>query len=250
MDLPEYQQTYRLEDRHWWFISRRRLATALIKQRLGTSNDNRILDVGCGTGGNLDFLRQWGTVIGIDINLLPLNLAHCRQSVRLTAASGLALPYPNGTFDLVTAFDVLYHRWIPDDCDVIRECYRVLRPGGWLVVTDPALPALWSSHDELYQARQRYKLNEMHQKLRQAGFNLCLCSYANTLLLPFAFVVRLILRRLPFASDIDLRPLPDPLNQLLLVIRDLEVKWLQWGGVLPVGSSLICLAGKSLAGRM
>jgi SAM-dependent methyltransferase len=176
---------------------------------------------------------------------MALNLARRRKLPRLIQASGLVLPYPNNTFTLVTAFDVLYHRWITDDNQALDECYRVLQPGGWLLLTDSALPGLWSVHDEIYCARQRYALNDVRQKLAKAGFELYLCSYTNTLLLPIITVVRLASRWLPSASQqLDRRPLPIWLNRWLIGIQNLEAMWLRRGGTLPVGSSLVCLTQK------
>jgi SAM-dependent methyltransferase len=244
MERSEYEWTYELEDTHWWFVSRRQLANALLEQQLTPGLNGFILDVGCGTGGNLDFLGRWGVTIGLDLNPLALNYARCRKLPRLAQASGLALPYPNNTFSLVTAFDVLYHCWITDDCQVIEECYRVLQPAGWLLLTDAALPGLWSTHDEIYYARQRYTLDDIRQKLANAGFRLCLCSYTNMLLLPIIIIIRLVSRCWPSTSKIDLQPLPAWLNQWLINIRHLETMWLRQGRTLPLGSSLVCLAQK------
>ena len=102
MERSEYEWTYELEDTHWWFVSRRQLANALLEQQLTPGLNGFILDVGCGTGGNLDFLGRWGVTIGLDLNPLALNYARCRKLPRLAQASGLAFPYPNNTFSLVT----------------------------------------------------------------------------------------------------------------------------------------------------
>ena len=246
MEQTEYEWTYKLEDTHWWFVSRRRLANTLLEQQLTPGLNRFILDVGCGTGGNLDFLGRWGVAIGMDLNPLALNYARCRNLPRLAQASGLTLPYPNNTFSLVTTFDVLYHSWITDDCQVMKECYRVLQPAGWLLLTDAALPGLWSTHDEIYYARQRYTLDEISQKLAEAGFKPRLCSYTNMLLLPIITMTRLVSRWFPSTNRINLQPLPAWLNQWFINIRHLETRWLRRGGALPIGSSLVCLAQKPL----
>jgi SAM-dependent methyltransferase len=234
---------YELEDSYWWFVGRRRFATMLIERWLTPDPDARILDVGCGTGGNLASLARWGPAVGVDLSPLALDFARRRELPGLAQASGLALPYPNNTFSLVTAFDVMYHRWVTDDQRAMRECHRVLRSEGWLLVTDSALPALWSSHDEIYCARQRYTLREMRQKLEAAGFRLHKLSYTNALLLPVAMAVRLMARWFPAAGDADLRPFPGWVNRMLMGVLSLEVMWLRWG-TFPMGSSLICLAQK------
>ncbi len=243
MERAEYRQMYELEDSYWWFVGRRQLVKALIEQWMPPGPLGSILDVGCGTGGNLAFLATWGCEAGIDLSPLALDFARRRRLPRLAQASGLALPYPDRTFDIVTAFDVLYHRWVTNDCRVVHECYRVLQPGGWLLLTDSALPALWSRHDEVFYARQRYTLNEIRQVVGGTGFRLCKLSYTNTLLLPVAVAVRLLARRIPAASDIEMRPLPHWLNQALTGVLGLEAMWLR-RAAFPIGSSVICLAQK------
>jgi SAM-dependent methyltransferase len=245
MELPEYKRMYQVEDWHWWFVSRRRMASALLEQWLEPGPNDQVLDVGCGTGGNLAALARWGQVRGLDLSPLPLNFARCRALAQLAQASALTLPYPDETFNLVTAFDILYHQWITDDDRAIYEIYRVLKPGGWLLVTDSAMPMLWSTHDEIYYARERYTLHKMRAKLSAVGFLPRRCSYTNFFLLPTAVVVRLMMRRFSLAGEMELQPLPKWLNCILLNIRELEVRWLRRNMTFPAGSSLICLAQKS-----
>ena len=245
MDRPEYESMYELEDIHWWFVGRRNLALTLIEQWITFPPITRILDVGCGTGGNLEALAKYGEVHGLDINPIAVDFARKRPLPQLTQSSGMSLPYPDNSFDLVTIFDVLYHQWIVNDDTAIEELYRVLCPGGWLLLTDSALPILWSSHDQVYYARQRYTLGVMGEKLRRIGFNLKVSSYANMLLLPIFLLVRLTMGILPAAGDIDRQGIfPTWLNWILTQVRTLEAYWLRKGRSLPVGSSLVCLAQK------
>ncbi len=245
MDRPEYESMYELEDVHWWFVGRRNLALTLIEQWITFQPNARILDVGCGTGGNLEALAKYGEVHGLDINPIAVDFARRRPLPQLTQSSGMSLPYPDNSFDLVTIFDVLYHQWIVNDDTAIEELYRVLRPGGWLLLTDSALPILWSSHDQVYYARQRYTLGVMSQKLSRIGFGLKISSYANMLLLPIFLFVRLTMDILPVGSNIDRQGIfPAWLNWILTRVRTLEAYWLRKGKSLPVGSSLVCLAQK------
>ncbi len=245
MKQTEYEQMYRVEEAHWWFISRRSLAAALLKKWKDGQEAGPVLDVGCGTGGNLEFLAGNSAGFGIDISPLALNLARRRRLPGLVQASALSLPFAGETFSLVTAFDVFYHRWIADDNQAIRECYRVLRPGGHLLLTDSALPGLWSPHDEVYYARQRYTLAEVKQKLVESGFHVCVCSYMRSLLLPLLAGSRLMMRWFPVNPSSELRLPPAWLNQALIGVHSLERLWLNRGGTLPIGSSLVCLVQKS-----
>ncbi len=245
---------YELEDSYWWFVGRRRLAQALLERPGLSVLDALVLDVGCGTGGNLEFLARWGHGVGVDLSPLALDLARRRKLPHLAQASGLALPYAEGVFDLVTTFHVLYHRWITDDARALGECFRVLRPGGWLLVTDSALPALWSHHDEIYCARQRYTLGDIRGKLCQAGFTLHKLSYTNALLLPVTVIVRsryarqVLARWFPSAGGTDLVPLPGWVNRALIGVLSLEALWLRRGSF-PAGNSLIGLAQKPTCER-
>ena len=141
----------------------------------------------------------------------------------------------------MTAFDVLYHRWVTDDQEVIHECFRVLRPGGWLLVMDSALPSLWSHHDELFYARQRYTLDELRQLVDNAGFQLRKLTYANTLLLPMVLASRWLGRWFSPFSHMEMRPLHSCLNRALTGILSLEAIWLRRRNF-PIGSSAVCLA--------
>jgi SAM-dependent methyltransferase len=248
MEQPEYEWMYDAEDWHWWFVSRRRMTATLLDQHLTPDINQRILDVGCGTGANLEFLARWGRSCGLDLSVLALNFACRRPSLRLTRGSGLILPYPDRAFALVTSFDVLYHRWV-DDIQALAEFYRVLESGGWLLLTNPALPALRSTHDDIYYTRQRYTIEDTRQKVAAAGFQVYTCSYIYLLMLPLFTAVRLMSRWWPSFSHADRGALPAWLNRWLIGWLDLEVMWLRQGHTLPVGSSLICLAQKQDKGR-
>ena len=248
MEPAEYQRMHRLEATHWWFVGRRQLAETILNQRLIPHSPHRILDVGCGTGGKHERLAQWGSVAGLDLTALPLSFARS-YSPRLAQASVLMLPFAAQTFGLITAFDVLYHQWVTGDNQALAEFCRVLTPGGWLLITDSALPWLWSPHDRLYHTRQRYTRADLERKVRAAGLEPRLCTYSNSLLLPVTIAVRLLMRWLPLHHDVDMQALPRPLNSLLINIRQLETGWIRWGGCWPAGSSLVCLAQKPGSGQ-
>lgn len=177
----------RPEDRHFWFCGRQAFVGAVL-DRLG-QGDVSILDVGCGTGGMTSFLGRWGTVIGVEPSPLARRLCR-RRGVRVVAASAEKLPFRANSFDLVTPFDVLYHRNV-NEPRALREAYRVLKPGGMLVVTDCAIPWLWSKHDEAMCAKRRYWRRELTALVAAAGFEMYQSSYMFMTTFPLFVLSRL-----------------------------------------------------------
>lgn len=178
------QHTYaimdRVEDKHWWFVGRRAILESFMRrivEKLGTSpTDLRILDVGCGTGANLEMLSQFGHVEGVDVSDGALEF--CRQK-GLTVQKGLAetLPYDNESFDVTTALDVVEH--LDDDIAGLREMYRVTKRGGYSLIFVPAFMWLWGVQDDVSNHRIRYNKQQIVERLRQAGFSIERATYAN-----------------------------------------------------------------------
>jgi ubiquinone/menaquinone biosynthesis C-methylase UbiE len=138
MEPSEYQMMYEVEDRHWWYVGMRRLTMQLLNGVYGNRPKLMILDAGCGTGAAAEYLSSFGTVTGLDLS--PLALAFCRQRGlrRLNRGSVTQLPFPDGSFDLVTSFDVLYHKAVGAYQNALAEFHRVLKPRGRLLLGLPA----------------------------------------------------------------------------------------------------------------
>jgi SAM-dependent methyltransferase len=180
-----YSILYELEEKHWWHVGRREIIAGFVREICSHFAENRphILDIGCGTGGNLRMLSQFGEAEGVDVS--PDAVAFCRerglQNVKLGAAE--SLPYEDATFDLVTALDVVEH--LDDDVAGLREMRRVLRPGGRLLMFVPTFMFLWGVQDEVSHHRRRYRLAELRRVANEAGFSIERTTYANiTFFLP------------------------------------------------------------------
>ena len=124
------EATARAERDHFWFRGFRRFVRPLLDQASRGRTSLRILDCGCGSGSNLQLLREYGDAVGIDIAWSGLARARTRGERRLARASATTLPFPSGQFDLVTSFDVLYAFDDAMERDALNEMFRVLRPGG------------------------------------------------------------------------------------------------------------------------
>jgi SAM-dependent methyltransferase len=204
----------------------------------------RVLDAGCGTGGMLAPLARYGDVVGIDRSGVALGYASKRDPTALVRSSVTELPFAEGSFDLVTSFDVVYHRAVQDDQRALAEMARVLRPEGVLLVRVPAHKWLTSAHDEAVHTRQRYGRRELEHKLQAAGFDLTFSSYANAVLFPLAVAVRIVAQlRSPDGSESDVRPIPPLANRLLTSTLKAEAA-IVLRRRLPFGLSLVAVARK------
>jgi SAM-dependent methyltransferase len=246
MERSEYAVMAAVEDRHWWYGGMRAIAAALLDEAYCGRGGLSILDAGCGTGGNALFLRRYGTVVGIDLAAEALELGGQRLPGALARGSVLDLPFAGASFDLVTSFDVLYHRAVPDERPALHEAARVLRPGGRLLIRLPAYEFLRSKHDRVVHTRRRYTATAARMLLEAGGFAIERCSYVNSLLFPLPLAQRLVERALPALEhhDSDLALPPPLLNAALRWPMAAEAAWLAHGGTFPAGLSIVCLARK------
>jgi SAM-dependent methyltransferase len=241
-----YSEYFRIEDRHWWFLGRRRILIRLLDRALPRSSEGRrILDIGCGTGTMVQQLERYGSVLGIDADHDAVRFCRERGVDNVQQASGDDLPFDEGSFDLVTALDVLEH--MEDDAAGLSEIHRVLRPGGTLVLTVPAYRFLWGAQDEISHHYRRYTRGELTGRLADAGFSVQRASYFNALLFPVIAAVRLARRLRPapaeLRSDFEMTP-PGRLNRALgwLFGREAELV----GRVnLPFGVSIVTVASRN-----
>ena len=166
MDASEYDNIAQLEDSHWWYRGMAAISLDLIRSQLRMPI--RFLEAGCGTGGMLRRLSPFGVGIGIDFS--PLALAHAHRKIPndLCRASITQLPFTNYSFDLITSFDVLYHRAIADDQTALNEIARLLKPNGIVLIRVPAFESLRGAHDQLVHTRHRLPPRNAQQDKRAA----------------------------------------------------------------------------------
>jgi SAM-dependent methyltransferase len=236
---------FEAEEAQWWYVGQRAIAHAILEPALtamGTSREAgpRILDTGCGTGGNLVHLAPLGRVVGVD--LVAEATAGCRKRGVPAARGGvLALPFPDRSFDVVTSFDVIYHAWVPDDSAAVAEMARVIRPGGLLLVRVPALSVLWGAHDEAVQSRRRYTRPELIGLLEARGLEILRSTYCNSFLFPL-LLVRRTLDRLLGRTGSDVGFLPAPLEWSFRHLLLTEAALVRRGCSFPIGASVVALA--------
>jgi SAM-dependent methyltransferase len=251
------QHTYaimrRVEESHWWFVGRRRIIRSFLERTCrdlkATRGENsphgsalQILDVGCGTGANLEMLAEFGEAQGVDLSAEALSFCQERGLRNVKQGEAEALPYDAESFDLVTGLDVVEH--LDDDLAGLQEMRRVLRRGGRALVFVPAFMFLWGVQDDVSNHRRRYTLKGLKRVVREAGFEIERATYVN-----ISFFAPILLGRL-FMRVTRLRPESENnitigfLNGVLGKLLGAESGPLRYVNF-PFGVSIICVARRT-----
>jgi len=230
MDDDEIRKSAALEDKHWWYASRR----SMLRRLVAPVAPGLALDVGCGSGGNTAVLRDLGwRAIGLEYSPTAAGLARAR-GLAIVQGDATRLPFPDDAFDLVMSTDMWEH--VEDHEAVARETARVVRPGGRVLVAVPCSMKLWSGHDVALGHVRRYEKDTLRAVMEGAGLEVVDLYSWNVLLRPVA-----MLRRRSNTSESEMEETSPPVNALLRAALAVESQ-------LPVhrlpGISLVALARK------
>jgi ubiquinone/menaquinone biosynthesis C-methylase UbiE len=136
-EFSEWAETY---DSHWLNHFLFEPSHSLLLTELKPLRPGRSLDIGCGTGELAERLTGHGwEVVGLDLCEPMLHRARAKSNgnaaaARLTVGDSEHLPFAAGTFDAVTCANSFHH--YPHQASVVREMFRVLKPGGRLLLLD------------------------------------------------------------------------------------------------------------------
>ncbi len=235
-----YEDSYNLEDTHWWHRAKRELVLSLIK-RFSNKTNPSILDIGAGTGKNIEIFSRIGKAYGIDTSDEAIRFCRKRQLTNVKKADSSHIPFGDHYFDIVTMLDVLEHT---EDRQTLKEVRRVLKSDGLFIINVPAFPWLWSTWDEIAHHKRRYTKASLTQVLEKNGFSVIKISYLFSFLLIPAFIIRKLKTSMydktSYTSDFQTS---SPFNALLLMLSRFDIFMAIFLG-LPFGTSLFCVATK------
>ena len=236
-----------MEQKHFWHIGRREIILDVLRRNIPNLAKSRMLEIGCGNGSILAYLKQNGISIeGGDIFLEGLKFCQRRGgSTTLYQIDIMALPFHND-FDVIGMFDILEH--IDEDEKALVEVGQALKSGGRILITVPAHKFLWSYFDVHSYHKRRYNKGELVAKLERNGFIIKKMSYYMFFLFPLVTIIRLIgniprkNKKQGIKASLEVRTIP-VVNEVFLGLLRLE-RWLIRYLNLPIGASLLVLAEK------
>jgi SAM-dependent methyltransferase len=242
------------EDLHWWFASRTRALNAVIEPLLPKSPDFRLLDVGCGAGNMIHHLSRYGLVKGLEIDERPVKVAREERGYDVDLFDVTQpMPFEDNSFDAVTALDVIEHN--EDDLAILADSYRILKPGGHMIITVPAFMWLWGHNDDINAHIRRYTAKELKQKLTQTGFKVRRVTYNNFFVFPLAAALILLRRSSKAEPDlashhldqeeyqVEMEPASPTVNTVLTQVGKVEAGLIRRVN-LPFGTSLLAVGQK------
>jgi SAM-dependent methyltransferase len=241
----EYRAMFDLEERLWWYVGMRAVTASILDRELDKEKTLRILDVGCGTGFSLVWLRERfnsRAAFGVDVSPHAAALWRLRGLDTVAVAGAEELPFAQEEFDLVTCFDVIYQLSPGQARKAVGEMRRVLKPGGRLFIREPAYDWMRGAHDLAVGTRHRFTRKELRQLLISEGLAPNRATYVNTLLF-WAAALHRLLSRVRGEERSDVKPVPRLMNAMFASALKLEARLL---GRLtfPFGLSVVALAEK------
>lgn len=250
MDSQYYKQYYHLEREHWWFTARLSILESKVNQLLKAKPDAKILNIGIATGATSIMLAKYGKVTSLEYDKDCCEFVRAKCGLEVINGSMTELPFEDGTYDLVCAFDVVEH--IEDDSTAISEMKRVMATDGHYFLTVPAFMFLWSEHDEINHHFRRYTRSNFKSLLSGQQLKHKYTSYFNAILFTPIAAVRLLQNiftkkeKVPTEKKSDFEGMNSSgaLNSLLKGIFLLEKPLIAAGIPLPVGISVMAIGTK------
>lgn len=245
MDAQAYIDMADTEDHHWWFAARRMILASQLTI-LAVKPKPRILEVGCGTGGNLSMLSEFGQVTAIEMSTRAREAAAAKTGHSLDIRDGSCpsnIPLTDEVFDFICLFDVLEH--IDEDSKTLKKLALHLDDNGRIIITVPAYQWMWGPHDVTLHHKRRYTPKLLKKSVAAAGLRIERMTYFNMLLLPLAIASRVVdrLRRSTTASGAIMPP--RPINHMLKRVFGFEQRFLRYMNF-PAGLSIFCVVAKPL----
>jgi 2-polyprenyl-3-methyl-5-hydroxy-6-metoxy-1,4-benzoquinol methylase len=229
MDESYEQEYFKIEKEYWWFKARRHLI-----KNIKISKNSKILEVGCGTGLNLELFNTTEKY-GIDISKNAIEQAK-KKGLKAKVQDITKAKLPENSYDLILALDLIEH--LKQDKATLEKLSKALKPKGKIIITVPAFQFLWSKHDELNHHIKRYNKKDF-KRIIPKTLKTKRLTYWNFTLFPLVFLLNKVNKK-----SSNLKPLPKPINTIFYTLLKLENYLVKKKICFPVGTSLFFIGEK------
>lgn len=238
-----YHSNYEIEETYFWFLARNEILKKIIKTQTSITKGDKVIDIGCGTGGFAKVLEYEGYDVTC-LDTQELAIEYCKKRGIKNLHLGDIKSYletHNGRFKAAFMLDVIEH--IPDDQDVVNDVYKILDEDAYFIAAVPAYQWLWSKHDEIHMHYRRYNISNFIPLFKNAGFKIEYVSYFNSFLFPPAVLKRFVDKLTKNESNKPVDEVSSFINKLFFKIFKFEQNFL--GKIkFPFGLSILLIARK------
>lgn len=233
----------KLQHKSFWFRVRNKLIQDMIHKY--TPNATNVLEIGCGTGFVLECIQKALPNAKLTATELYCHgLAYAKEKLsgcEFLQSDARQLPFTS-EFDLIGAFDVIEH--IEEDWVVIQNITKALKPNGYLMLTVPQHPWLWSKSDETACHKRRYTAKTLTTLLQQQGLRIITSSSFMFFLLPLMWMQRMTATQKKQYDQTNELHLPHWIDKSFESLLLIERFAIQRGLRLPIGGSRLIVAKK------
>lgn len=227
----------------WYYRSKFELMQKHLSWALeGRQDKVRIADIGCGLGLFLTMLEKAGNTDAF--HAFGVDPAAANGSISLGGNCPIYTQWPDGKVNVALLMDVLEH--VDDDVALLTEVTGKVDPGGFVFITVPAMPWLWSTHDDFLLHKRRYlqsSLRSLIQKVPQLRITHLHYYYAS--ILPPVVVVRLWKRLFSKSNRSDMSAIPDWASRILMAILRAELTIAPYNKIAGVTVAALCQVKES-----
>ncbi len=235
MQSAQFQLHAQIEERHWWFVARRRILRELVRVIAlnessprqpphpdplpgGEGKKRIIVDIGCGTGANLVAFADEYRCVGVDTSAEAIKLAQSRFPTAMFVCGQAPKDMESwlSAASVILLTDVLEH--VADDRGLLESILGVCSPGAQLLITVPADMRLWSPHDKAFGHFRRYDRDVFARLWTGLPVRPRLLSHFNSRLYPLVRMARGVSSwrgRTAGVANTDFKLPARPLNWLL-----------------------------------
>jgi len=189
MEKCLHDKIFELKESHFAYFYKKKLVDSFINFQK-SRNKKVILDLGCGPGAMLEFLSLYGKTFGLDYSDHAINYAKQDKENIVIKGDVNFLPIKPKKVDIVVCSDILSHEMIENEQKILKGINQILEKESILFITDSALPCLASSHDKVARVTKRFRVRDLKNDLKNAGFIVEKISYMFFFIFPLVFIIR------------------------------------------------------------